>query len=71
MLNLDTKYYYNLNEIGFKIWQVIEECQSPSEIANRLASEYAIDAKRAEASVVRLIEELEKEQLIIPKKGGR
>jgi Coenzyme PQQ synthesis protein D (PqqD) len=70
LLNLDNKYYYSLNETGLKIWQIIEEFQSPSEIAKRLANEYEIDTERVEANVVRLVEELEKEQLIIPKKGG-
>ena len=70
LLNLDSKYYYSLNEMGLRIWQIIEEFQSPLEIAKSLADEYEIDAERAREGVVRLIEELEKEQLIIPIKGG-
>jgi hypothetical protein len=70
LLNLDSKYYYSLNETGLRIWQIIEEFQSPLEIAKRLADEYEIDPERARESVVRLIEELEREQLIIPKREG-
>lgn len=68
LLNLDSKYYYNLNETGLRIWQIIEEFQSPLEIAKKLADEYEIDTERAKANVVRLVEELEKEHLLIPKK---
>ncbi|HSE84413.1 MAG TPA: PqqD family protein [Thermodesulfobacteriota bacterium] len=70
LLNLDTKYYYNLNETGLRIWQIMDEFQSPTEIAKKLVNEYEIDAERAETSVIKLIEEMEKEELILLKKGG-
>jgi len=70
LLNLDTKYYFNLNETGLRIWQIMEDLQSPLEIAKNLANEYEIDVERAKASVVRLMGQLEKEELIIPNKGG-
>ncbi len=70
LLNLDTKYYYNLNATGLRIWQIMDEFKNPMEIAKKLVNEYEIDAERATASVVRLVKELEKEELIIPNKGG-
>lgn len=70
LLNLDTKYYYSLNETGLRIWQIMDEVQNPMEIAKRLANEYEIDIEGAKASVVRLVEELEKEHLIILNQGG-
>lgn len=68
LLDLDSKYYYSLNETGLRIWQFIEESQSPLEIAKKLANEYEIDVEIAEGSVVRLVEELKQENLIISKK---
>ena len=65
LLNLDTKYYFNLNETGLRIWQIMEEVRTPVEIAGKLAREYDVDVERAEASVVRLLGELEKEELIM------
>jgi hypothetical protein len=38
----------------------------PLEIAQRLAAEYEVDEEKAKASVVKLMEELEQEGLIIP-----
>ena len=70
LLNLDTKYYFNLNETGLRIWQIMDEFPNPTEIAKKLVNEYEIDAERAKASVVKLMEEMEKEQLILSKKGG-
>jgi hypothetical protein len=70
LLNLDTKYYYNLNETGLRIWQIMEEFYSPVEISKKLANEYEVNAERAKTGVFKLIEELEKEGLIIAIKGG-
>ena len=65
LLNLDTKYYYNLNVTGFRIWQALEDTRSPSLIAAEFANEYETDIERVNLSLARLIEELEKEGLII------
>ncbi|OGW51716.1 MAG: hypothetical protein A2Y81_09590 [Nitrospirae bacterium RBG_13_43_8] len=66
LLNLDTKYYYTLNSTGLRIWQIMDESKDPLEIAQRLATEYEVDKEKAKASVVKLMEELEQEGLIIP-----
>jgi hypothetical protein len=64
LLNLDTKYYYTLNETGLRIWQLIDECKTPAKITNSLANEYEIDIESAESSVLGLMQELEKNGLI-------
>lgn len=65
LLNLDTKYYYNLNNTGFKIWQALGEAQSPSSIAIDMAKAYETDIERVNLSLVRLFEKLETEGLIV------
>ncbi len=65
LLNLDTKYYFNLNETGLRIWQIMEDSLNSMEIAEKLAGEYDVDMERAKSSVVRLLGELEKEELIL------
>jgi coenzyme PQQ synthesis protein D (PqqD) len=70
LLNVETKYYYNLNETGLRIWEIMEELQNPLEVARKLSNDYKVDIERAKASVIRLVEELQKEGLIISKKGG-
>lgn len=65
LLNLDTRYYYNLNETGLRIWQVMDDFQDPLAIAEQLSSEYDVEVGRSGASVVSLIGDLEKEGLIV------
>ncbi|MEW6601378.1 MAG: PqqD family protein [Nitrospirota bacterium] len=65
LLNLDTRYYFSLNETGLRIWQIMDECHDPSEIGEKLACEYEVEVDRSTSSVIRLIGELEREGLII------
>lgn len=65
LLNMDTRYYFNLNETGLRIWQIMDECKSPVTIAEKLASEYDVTVARSTASVLSLMGTLEKEGLII------
>ncbi len=65
LLNLDTKYYYNLNETGLRIWQIMEESQDLTEIADKLSNEYEVEEERAMASVAKLMKDLEKDGLIV------
>lgn len=67
LLNLSTKYYYNLNETGLSIWQALEESGDPEIIATNLTDEYDIDRKQASAYLSELLDGLEKEGLIIGK----
>ena len=70
LLDLDTKYYYNLNETGLRIWQFMEESQNLTEIADKLSNEYEVDLERAKVNVFKLVEDLENEGLIMSKGKG-
>ncbi len=65
LLNLDTKYYYNLNKTGLRIWQIMEESQDLTEIADKLSNEYEVDIEKAKSSVLKLVGDLEKDGLIM------
>ncbi len=70
LLDLDTKYYYNLNETGLRIWQIMEESQDFTEIADKLSNEYEVDIEKAKSSVLKLVEDLEKDGLIVSNGKG-
>ena len=64
LLNLNTKYYYNLNETGLSIWLALDESGDPETIATKLTDVYDIDRNQASAYLHELLEDLEKEDLI-------
>lgn len=64
LLNLNTKYYYNLNETGLSIWQALDESGDPETIATKLTDEYNVDKNQASACLNELLVDFEKEGLI-------
>jgi hypothetical protein len=64
LLDLNTKYYYNLNETSLIIWKSIDDSSAISDIAARIADEYEVGQSHAEESVRRVMEELYKEGLV-------
>lgn len=71
LLNLHTKYYYNLNETGLRIWQFLDEPSHVSELAERVSQEYEVDKSGALESVGRMVEELRREGLIMTAKEAQ
>lgn len=49
---------FSMTEIGAVIWQSIESGQNEKQIAKRIAEEYEIDEKTAEADVGEFIDKL-------------
>ena len=65
LLNLNTKYYYNLNETGLRIWQSLTESSNVAEIVEKIVAEYEVERDRAIESVERILTDLKKERLVI------
>jgi len=64
ILNLDNGYYYSLNEVGTKIWQMIEKRKQLIEILSFLSEQYQVDKKRLRGDLIGLVKDLKKEKLI-------
>jgi hypothetical protein len=64
LVDLNAKRYYQLNATAMFIWQCLEKGQSVSEIVSGLTENYEVTSEHAEASIVRLILDLETRKLI-------
>ena len=69
LINLETRYYYKLNQTSLRIWELLDEFSNPMDMVQKIASEYKISAKRAALGVLKLIRKLEKEQMILSDKA--
>ncbi len=69
LLNLETKYYYKLNDASLRIWELLDEFSNPLDIAKKLANKYKISPEKAKTGVFKLIKKLKKEQMILSEKG--
>jgi hypothetical protein len=70
LLHLETKLYYSLNEAGTAIWRLLNSTESREDLIQGLTSEYDVEKERAEASVSEFIQELERNQLVLPDQEG-
>jgi Coenzyme PQQ synthesis protein D (PqqD) len=67
MMGIQNGNYYNLGEVGGRIWDGIAEAIRIDELTERLAAEYEISREECEAQVLSFLESLRNENLIIVK----
>ena len=58
LLNLANESYFGLDEVGTRVWQVLEETQSVKAVLTRLLGEYDVSAEQLSADVEKLIAQL-------------
>jgi hypothetical protein len=64
MLSVHNGKYYNLGEIGGRIWELIEKPVKIEQMVETLMSEYAVAQSECEQQVISFIELLSNEGLI-------
>ena len=64
ILHLKNGVYYGLDEVGARIWDLIQEPRAVNEIRDLLLDEYDVEAERCESDLLALLEELVAEGLV-------
>ncbi len=64
VLNFDDGMYYSLNEIGARIWALIQSPCKVSVLLATLVSEYDVDTARCESDMISLLQELRGMRLV-------
>jgi hypothetical protein len=64
ILDLKSGTYYGLNAVGARIWSLIQEPKTVSEIYDIITSEYEVEPRRCEHDLVMLLEDLAEQELI-------
>jgi hypothetical protein len=64
ILHLQSGTYYGLNEVGTRIWHLLQKPKPVSEIYEQLLLEYEIDAGQCERDVLALLQQLADQHLI-------
>lgn len=64
LLDLNRGQYYTLNEVGGRIWDMLEYGASTSDILTRLAQEYDVAREPLEADTTAMLERLQEAKLI-------
>jgi hypothetical protein len=64
LLDLASESYFGLDEVGTRIWQLLQAGQGEAEIIETLLDEYEVERQELENDVAELLEKLEGEGLI-------
>ena len=64
ILNLKNTVYYGLDPVGARIWALLQEKRSVSELRDTLVDEYDVEAERCERDLLDLLEKMRVEGLI-------
>lgn len=64
MLDGNSGTYYGLNAVGRRIWELIQEPRSVTEISRIITSEYDVDEETFEKDLRSYLEDLAEEELI-------
>lgn len=64
ILNLDSGIYYGLNEIGARIWELVQQPCSFDRLLNTLLEEYQVSEVVCRQELTRILQELRQAALI-------
>ena len=65
LLDLQSECYFGLDEVGTRIWQLLQEQGELQKVFDTMLEEYDVDAKQLENDLNELLEKLLDEGLIV------
>ena len=64
ILTLDSGRYFSLNDVGSRVWDLIQEPMSVSDICDAILEEYEVDPTRCMRDIFAILESLASEGLV-------
>ncbi len=65
MLSIENSEYYGMNNVGSRIWELIEHPQKVGDLIQLLTKEYEVEQKECENDVLFYLDELLKKNVIL------
>ncbi len=64
ILNMKNTVYYGLNPVGARVWNLLQQPRTISDLRDALLEEYDVDTGRCEKDLLELLEKMRSEGLI-------
>lgn len=64
ILNLKNSVYYGMNPVGARVWNLVQQPKSVSQLRDTLLAEYEVEPGRCERDLLDLLEQMRAEGLI-------
>ena len=65
MMDIMTGKYYNLGEVGGRIWELLEEPMTVAALVQKLTAEYDVSAERCRADILPFLGKLLERGLVV------
>jgi len=66
MMSVERGSYYGLDPVGSKIWELLEEPLTVSELVSKLVDIYDVDQSVCERETIEFLESMQDEKLVEP-----
>jgi len=70
LMSIEKGSYYGLDEVGARVWSLLEEPRNAKSLRDRLLAEYEVDSETCARELNDLLEKLNAQGLIIFEAGG-
>lgn len=64
LLSIENGEYYNMNEVGSRIWALLENPMTVAELVGHLTDEFEISAEVCQQEALAFLEQLNKDKLL-------
>lgn len=64
LLSIANGEYYNMNEVGSRVWALLENPMTVGSLIEQLMNEFEVDRTTCEAEVVAFLDQLQKDNLL-------
>ncbi|MBN1868030.1 PqqD family protein [Candidatus Sumerlaeota bacterium] len=64
IMGLQSEEYFSLENVGARIWNMIQEPKTAKEILDAIVRDYAVEPERCERDLLAVLREMENEGLI-------
>jgi len=64
ILNMKNSVYYGMNPVGTRVWNLLQQPRSVTELRDAVLEEYEVEAERCEKDLLDLLEKMRSEGLI-------
>jgi hypothetical protein len=64
ILDLKSGQYYGLNQVGARIWELLQASKSVTDVLNIILNEYEVEAESCARDLLALLEDLQSKGLV-------
>lgn len=70
LLSIENGEYYNMNEVGSRIWALLEKPMTVGALIDRLLEEFEVERATCEQEALAFLEQLHKDKLLKVEQAG-